>query len=388
MVKLEKLNLTKRDGIVLGKNGSLIIGFQIPCSRYESQNLAIRCGSFETSDLRYNSKNKEATYKSAIDRAMRVLIARKVSDCYFFKGEIVFYTQESNGTIKKQTPLAFMWGAFSEIEFFSKTSNMQSYIGRSYNKPRKQIAILKGIAKGYDISIICLNDKGEVGVSNTKTLSVHKHSFNVESQHNITNGNRFTGFGKGSGNDLELLISSDGKMLFLKDAKTNKIIGIDSAELKNGVGILGVAERNDGISFKINMRESPLKVINAIWNIVDLWYLPKFKQVKMQVNYSDKDFDAVTFADCEIVKDEKNTAWDLEKAYYIGTHATQNLKADKSGFMSLSLQKNDNDEICTNLKCFVNDDAVMPIINSDKLNIFNKDEAVAMIESEDLETLQ
>ena len=388
MVTLEKLNLTKRDGIVLGKNGSLIIGFQIPCSRYESQNLAIRCGSFETSDLRYNSKNKEATYKSAIDRAMRALIARKVSDCYFFKGEIVFYTQESNGTIKKQTPLSFMWGAFSEIEFFSKTSNMQSYIGRSYNKPRKQIAILKGIAKGYDISIICLNDKGEVGVSNTKTLSVHKHSFNVESQHNITNGNRFTGFGKGSGNDLELLISSDGKMLFLKDAKTNKIIGIDSAELKKGAGILGVVERNDGISFKINMRESPLKVINAIWNIVDLWYLPKFKQVKMQVNYSDKDFDAVTFADCEIVKDEKNTAWDLEKAYYIGTHATQNLKADKSGFMSLSLQKNDNDEICTNLKCFVNDDAVMPIINNYKLNIFNKDEAVAMIESEDLETLQ
>ena len=52
MVTLEKLNLTKRDGIVLGKNGSLIIGFQIPFSRYESQNLAIRCGSFETSDLR------------------------------------------------------------------------------------------------------------------------------------------------------------------------------------------------------------------------------------------------------------------------------------------------------------------------------------------------
>lgn len=112
MVTLEKLNLTKRDGIVLGKNGSLIIGFQIPCSRYESQNLAIRYGSFETSDLRYNSKNKEATYKSAIDRAMRALIARKVSDCYFFKGEIVFYTQESNSTIKKQTPLAFMWGSF------------------------------------------------------------------------------------------------------------------------------------------------------------------------------------------------------------------------------------------------------------------------------------
>ena len=71
------------------------------------------------------------------------------------------------------------------------------------------------------------------------------------------------------------------------------------------------------------MRESPLKIINAIWNIVDLWYLPKFKQVKMRVNYSDKDFDAVTFADCEIVKDEKNTAWDVDKAYYIGTHATQ-----------------------------------------------------------------
>lgn len=387
-IELEKLNLTKRDGVSLNKGKSLIIGFEIPHSSYESQGLKIRRGSFYDSDLIFESKNKEYIYKIAIDRAIKAIKSQNKGDeIYFFKGEIVFYTQESSGIIKKQTPCAFMWGAYSNIEFFSKSANIKSYAGRSFNKARKRVAILKGIAKGYDISVICLNDKGEVGVTNTKTLSVHKHSLEIKSGHNITNSDRFIGFGKGSGNDLELLISSDNKVLFLRDMKTSKIIGTANTELKKGAGILEVMDRDDGISFKIDMRDKPLKIINAIWNIVTLWYIPRFKQVKMQVNYSDKNFDAVTFAHCEVIKEPDDIALDLDKAYYIGTHATQNL--EKGDFITLSLQKDSDGNICTSTKCFVNDEATMPIIGDNNLAIFGKDSAVVdIVNDDDLAILQ